>query len=155
MRDGRLQLGKIFRKKIDGELIEVVERFAGKICVQQNDIAPILFGHVAVGGDEAVDAAVVAVSDDSTFDFGVIREAVAEAETVAGGERRLRIFHAGNGFGLEELFVGCGAAAEKELDELGEFGGRSFHVACGAEIDFLVGDRLDGFTVGALVTLRK
>jgi len=74
LRDGRLRLGKILREKIDGELIEVVERFAGEIRVQQNDVAPILLGHVAVGGDEAVDAAVVAMRDDATFYFGVIRE---------------------------------------------------------------------------------
>ncbi|OLE53034.1 MAG: hypothetical protein AUG74_21295 [Bacteroidetes bacterium 13_1_20CM_4_60_6] len=67
----------------------------------------------------------------------------------------MRILHAGNGFGLQELAIACRAAAEKKLDEFGKFTGRSFHVASGAEIDFLVGDRLDGFTVGALVALCK
>src|SRR5215470_1929543 len=99
------------------ERVEIVERFAGKVRVQENDIAPILLGHVAIRRDEAVDASIVAMRDNAAFDFRVIRETVAEAKTIARGERSQRIFHAGNGFGLKEmLFVG-GAPAKEKLHE--------------------------------------
>jgi len=55
--DGRLRPDKIFREKIGSESAEAVEGLAGKITIQQNDVTPILFGHVAIGGDEAVDTA--------------------------------------------------------------------------------------------------
>src|SRR5260221_10335160 len=112
----------------------------------------MLLGHVAVAGEEPVDAAVVAMGDDATFYFGVIGEAVAEAEAVTRGEWRLREFHAGDCFGLEELVFICGAAAEKKLDEFGEFGGRGFYVSGGAQIDFLLCERVKRLSFGGVVT---
>src|SRR5215470_4549786 len=107
------------------ERVEIVERFAGKVRVQENDIAPILLGHVAIRRDEAVDASIVAMRDNAAFDFGVIRETVAKAESITGRKRRLRIFHASDGFRLEKLFLIRSAATKKKLDEFREFTGRS------------------------------
>ena len=121
-----MRLGKILGKKTDGQRVEVTERLAGKIPVQENDVAPILLGHVAITGNEAVYAAVVAVCDDTTFDLGVVCEAITEAQAIAGGERRLGIFHARDGFGFEKLLFIGGAAAKEKLHESGEFAGRSF-----------------------------
>jgi len=152
---GRLRPREIPGKKIDGERVEVAEGLAGKISVQENYVTPILLGHVAIAGNEAVYAAVVAVRNDAAFDCGVVREAVAEAETLVGGERRLRIFHASDGFRSEKLSFACGTTAEKKLNELREFSGRSLQVIGGAEIDFFVGDRLDQFAVRTLIALSE
>src|SRR5262249_3761507 len=79
----RNRFRKIFREKINCERIEVIERFAGEVRVEQNNIAPILFGHVTVSRNEAIYAAVMTMRYDTSFHFRVIREAIAEAKSVA------------------------------------------------------------------------
>src|SRR5215469_9233095 len=75
---------------------------------------------------------------------------MTEPKAISRGGNRFGILHARNGVWFEQLDITGSAAPEEKLHELGQFFGRSFHVACGTKIDFFVWNGARGITVVAL-----
>src|SRR6202521_6419072 len=94
-----------------------------------------MFRHVAIGGEETVDSAVVAVGHHSAFDARIICQAVTEAKSVSRSKGRFRHLHPQDRLGFHQLNVACFSPPQEKLNQFRELTWRSFQVSRGPQVD--------------------